>query len=109
MMPFEMTKNDFFFTMAGLLLLLGIVCFLMGLITLASRVLGSDIQRLATQTAKIIQKGISEEIAGLVGNAATLIESLNQLVHTTAGIGVFLMLVGMLLILASYLLVVRIV
>lgn len=108
-MPFEMTKNDFFFTMAGLLLLLGIVCFLMGLITLASRVLGSDIQRLATQTAKIIQKGISEEIAGLVGNAATLIESLNQLVHTTAGIGVFLMLVGMLLILASYLLVVRIV
>lgn len=109
MMPFEMTKNDFFFTMAGLLLLLGVVCFLIGLITLASRVLGSDIQRLATQTAKIIQKGISEEIAGLVGNAATLIESLNQLVHTTAGIGVFLMLVGMLLILASYLLVVRIV
>jgi len=108
-MPFEMTKNDFFFTMAGLLLLLGVVCFLIGLITLASRVLGSDIQRLATQTAKIIQKGISEEIAGLVGNAATLIESLNQLVHTTAGIGVFLMLVGMLLILASYLLVVRIV
>jgi len=108
-MPFEMTKNDFFFTMAGLLLLLGVVCFLMGLITLASRVLGSDIQRLATQTTKIIQKGISEEIAGLVGNAATLIESLNQLVHTTAGIGVFLMLVGMLLILASYLLVVRIV
>ncbi len=109
MMPFEMTKNDFYFTMAGLLLLLGVVCFLMGLITLASRVLGSDIQRLATQTAKMIQKGISEEIAGLVGNAATLIESLNQLVHTTAGIGVFLMLVGMLLILASYLLVVRIV
>ncbi|MGB9798609.1 MAG: hypothetical protein ACPLUL_00750 [Thermanaerothrix sp.] len=102
---FEMTKNDFFFTLAGLLLVLGVVCFLVGLITLASRVLGNDIQRLATQTAKMIQKGVSEEIAGLVGNAATLIESLNQLVHTTAGIGVFLMLVGMLLMLASYLLV----
>ncbi|WP_299028746.1 hypothetical protein [uncultured Thermanaerothrix sp.] len=109
MMPFEMTKNDFFFTMAGLLLLLGVVCFLSGLIILISRVLGSDVQRLAAQTAKMVQKGISEEIAGLVGNAATLIESLNQLVHTTAGIGVFLMLVGMLLILASYFLVVRIV
>jgi len=107
-MIFQMTKNDFFFTMAGILLLLGVVCFLVGLITLVSRVLGGDVRRLATQTAKMVQKGLSEEIAGLVGNAATLLDALNQLVRTAAGIGVFLMLMGLLLMLAAYWLVLKI-
>ncbi len=64
---------------------------------LISRVIGVGISKIANETKKIVQKGIAEEIAGLVGNASVLIESLNQLVQTSAGVGVFLVIIGALM------------
>ncbi len=102
MMFLEMTKNDFLLTTAGVALGLGVLMWLMGVIMLVSRVLGGDIKRIAEQTTRLAQKGIAEEIAGLVGNASTLIESLNQMIRTTAGIGVFLVIAGMLMVAAAF-------
>ncbi|WP_448334731.1 hypothetical protein [Bellilinea sp.] len=102
MMIFEMTKNDFLLTTAGVALALGVIMWLIGVIVLVSRVLGGEIKRIAEQTARLAQKGIAEEIAGLVGNASSLVESLNQLVRTSAGIGVFLVIAGMLMIAAAF-------
>ncbi len=98
----EMTKNDFLLTTAGVALALGVLMWLIGVIMLVSRVLGGDIKRIAEQTTRLAQKGIAEEIAGLVGNASTLIESLNQMIRTTAGIGVFLVIAGMLMVAAAF-------
>jgi len=76
---------------------LGGFAFFTGLVILLTRVLGGGINKIAKETQKIVQKGIAEEVAGLVGNASVLIESLNELVQTAAGIGVFLIIIGVLM------------
>ena len=101
-MVLEMSRNDFFFTMAGILLALGVLLLIIGVIVLITRALGGDIKKIASQTAQLAQKGIAEEVAGLVGNASTLMESLTDLVKTAAGVGTFLVLIGILLIAASF-------
>jgi hypothetical protein len=107
MMLLDMTKSEFVLTMAEFALGLGILLLLVGVIILVSRVLGGDVKQIAEQTARLAQKGIAEEIAGLVGNASTLVESLNQLVRTAAGVGVFLIVIGLLLMAAAYGLVIQ--
>ncbi len=60
----------------GLVLLgFGSISFFTGLFVLITRVLGGGINKIAKETQKIVQKGIAEEVAGLVGNASVLIES----------------------------------
>ncbi len=87
----------------GLVLLaVGALTFLIGMYILVSRVFGVGITKIANETKKIVQKGIAEEMAGLVGNASVLIESLNQLVQTSAGVGVFLVIMGALLMGGSF-------
>lgn len=77
--------------------LLGMATFISGLLTLALRAPGRDIRALASQTTKLAQKGIAEEISGLVGNATSLLDVINQLARTTAGIGLILTLLGLVL------------
>jgi hypothetical protein len=55
------------------------------------------VHTLAVQTNRLAQKGILDDVAGLVGNASTLLDATNQLVRTTTGIGVFMVIVGFLL------------
>jgi hypothetical protein len=57
-------------------------------------VAGGDLRTIARQTTALAQKGLTEEISGLVGNATALIAAVNDLVKTTSGIGIFLILVG---------------
>ena len=102
MILLEMSKNDFFLTMAGIALALGVILLLIGVVVLITRALGGDIKKIANQTAKLAQKGIAEEVAGLVGNAFTLTQSLNEMVRTAAGVGTFLVLVGIILMAAAF-------
>jgi hypothetical protein len=101
MMLLEMSKNDFLLTLAAIFLLLGVVLIVTGVVVLLTRTMGGDIKRIATQTAKLVQKGIAEEVAGLVGNASTLMQSLNDMVKTAAGVGSFLVIVGVILLAAA--------
>ncbi len=105
---FSMTVSDFLLTMASVLLFCGVVVMGIGILTLIGKLNGKEIRTIADQTTKIAQKGITEEISGLVGNARSLIEALEQMVKTTAGIGVFLVILGALLLVAAYVLVTRI-
>ncbi len=106
-MFFSMTFNDFILTMAGCLLLVGVIVLGIGIYILISRVVGKEIKTIANQTARLAQKGIAEDVAGLVGNASSLIDALNQLVKTSAGVGAFLILIGMCLMAAAYGLVIQ--
>jgi len=105
---FSMTVSDFLLTMASVLLFCGVVVMGIGILTLIGKLNGKEIRTIADQTAKLAQKGITDEISGLVGNARSLIEALDQMVKTTAGIGVFLVVLGALLLVAAYVLVTRI-
>jgi hypothetical protein len=102
MFPPAEVKDLMMLIMAGLLLLMAVISLFSGIITLVFRVNGKDIHTLASQTLRLAQKGVSDEVSGLVGNASALLEALNQLVKTTTGVGVFLILVSLLLFAGSY-------
>jgi hypothetical protein len=89
-----MDMSNLITLMAGTLFVLGTISMCFGLFTLVTKVIWGDLKTIAQQTAQIAQKGITDEIAGLVGNASNLIAALNKLVATAAGIGVFLFLFG---------------
>ncbi len=100
---FPYSAHELVFVLAAALTVLGVLSVGAGIVILVVRGAGTSIQTIATQTAKLAQKGIAEEISGLVGNASSLMESLNQLVRTSAGIGIFLVLFGFIMLVAAYL------
>lgn len=79
----------------ALFFFMGMVTFISGILIIVFRASSGDIKSLAIQTARLAQKGVTEDIAGLVGNASDLIESMNQLVRTTRGVGLFLTFLGL--------------
>lgn len=93
--------------MAGGMFLLGIGTFIIGVLILIAGSWWQDLRTLTTQTTRIAQKGITEEISGLVGNASALLNSINEMVHTTTGIGVFLTIIGLLMMVVTFLLVIN--
>jgi hypothetical protein len=85
----------------GVIFILGVFTFLIGIIILASKALSKDLRTISAQTTELAKKGIAEDVSGLVGNASALMNSLEQLVKTATGIGVFMVLLGIILIVAS--------
>jgi hypothetical protein len=96
------TAHEFLMTMATILFLIGLISIGIGIFILASQAVGKNVQIIANQTTKLAQKGISEDISGLVGNASALLEALNQLVRSTAGIGIFLIIISLVLFAGAY-------
>lgn len=97
-----MTANDFILSMAVGLLCAGLLSIFAGIMVLLTKIAGKDMQTIAEQTVKMAQKGLAEDVAGLVGNASALIDAMNGLVKSVTGIGVFLVLVGFLLLAGAY-------
>jgi hypothetical protein len=91
------SSQDILLSMSVTLFFLGVIITVTGVVILVTRAIGRDVKTLATQTTKLVQKGLAEDVAGLVGNASTLLDAVNQLTRTTAGVGVFLTIFGMLL------------
>lgn len=90
------------------LFLLGAITLLIGILLLVTRSAGKEVRALTTQTAQLAKKGIAEDVAGLVGNASNLLNATNDLVRTSAGIGVFLAILGFLLMIGATWLVLKI-
>ena len=88
---------DLIFFMVMALFTLGAISFVTGILILAIRASGKDVKALVAQTSQLAQKGLAEDVAGLVGNASGLLDAMNQLVKTTAGVGVFLTILGVIL------------
>ena len=79
----------------------GCISFVLGIVILILRSGSKEIRTLAKQSTNLAQKGFAEEVAGLVGNASTLLTATNELIKTVAGIGVFLTLLGVALMIVS--------
>jgi hypothetical protein len=77
------------------LFLLGCVTFATGVIILVTRSLSRDVNTIANQTTQLVQKGLAEDVAGLVGNASALLNTTSEMVRTAAGIGVFFTILGL--------------
>jgi hypothetical protein len=102
------STDEILMIMAVVLFLMGVTFTLIGILILTVRVSGKDVRTLALQTTRLAQKGIAEDIAGLVGNASNLLSALNDMVRTTAGIGVFITVIGLILMVSASVLALKI-
>jgi hypothetical protein len=100
--------RDIQLAMAICLFVLGLITFGSGIFILVFSTLGRDMRTLATTSAKLAQKGIAEEVAGLVGNVSSLLSAMNGMVHTASGIGLFMTIIGLAMMVASYYLIFQI-
>jgi hypothetical protein len=107
-MMFELSVNDFVFTLAGVVLFLGVIAFIVGLFTLAFKITTGDYAKISNQSAKLISKGLTDDVSDLMGNASSLLESLTQMSKTRAGVGMFLIIVAFVLFVVAYYLVSRV-
>lgn len=94
--------RDIQLAMAISLFVLGLVTFGIGIFILVFSTMGRDMRTLATTTAKLAQKGIAEEVAGLVGNVSSLLNAMTSMVRTASGIGLFMAILGLAMMFASY-------
>lgn len=83
------------------LFLLGAATFILGLRILLIDIFGEQ-NKLLAQANRLAQKGMSEALAGLVGNASILLNTINEMVRTRRGIGVTLLFFGAILMIASF-------
>jgi hypothetical protein len=102
---FSNNLYDFINIVVMSLTLLGVSAIIAGILTLVTRASGKAVQTIANQAARLGQKGMVDDISGLVGNASALVEALNQLVKTSAGIGMFLVLFGFIMLVSAFLMV----
>ncbi len=87
---------------------MGVISFIIGIFTLAFKVNNEDFNEISAETAKLIDKGISEDISSMVGNASSLLQSINEMAKTKAGVGIFLMIVAFALLGCAYFLITKI-
>lgn len=99
---FPITIPEFIMTMAACLFIMGLLCAGSGVFILVTRAFSKDLRTIAQQTTRLAQKGITDDVSGLVGNASALVNAVNDLVKTTSGVGVFLILIGFLFVSAAY-------
>ncbi len=97
-----LSLSDFQVLIAVALFILGCLCVLLGAFVLIGRGNTGDVKMLAAHTARLAQKGLAEEVTGLVNGASALVAGLNDLVRTSNGTGVFLITLGLMMIGASY-------
>jgi hypothetical protein len=63
---------------------------------------GEAVHSIASQAKRLAQKGLAEEVSGLVGNASSLVDAVNQLVRTNAGVGIFLVVFGFVMVFGAF-------
>lgn len=76
------------------LFLLGITTLVTGIIVLLTRTMGKDLRSITAEASKLAKKGMVDDLSGLVGNASALLSASSQMVKTTAGVGIMLILLG---------------
>lgn len=105
---FGFTVNDLILILSFVILAMGVITFIVGIFTLAFKINSEDFNEISSQTAKILNKGMSEDISGMIGNASSLLQSINEMARTKAGVGMFLLIVAFILLGCAYFLITRI-
>jgi hypothetical protein len=97
--------------LAGMLGLTGFVACVMGLRTMLASDYQKTMRTLSVQSTQIGQKGLLSDvaIAPMLEAASRLIEAVNQLVRTAVGIGVFLCVAGVGMMVTGFFLAVRLI
>lgn len=100
MIPLSLT--DVQVLIASSVFVLGLLCIVLGIVVLVTRGYSREVKALASHTARIGQKGLTQDVAGLVQSASELVNAINGLVRTASGVGVFLISLGLLMLAGAY-------
>jgi hypothetical protein len=94
--------DEAFMWMATIVFFIGVVVLLAGIVILIVQASGRNLKTVSESVSKLAQRGIAEDVAGLVGNASSLMNSMNEIVRSSAGIGITLIITGIALMGAAY-------
>ena len=94
--------DEAFMWMATIVFFVGVVVLLAGIIILIVEASGKNVKTVSESVSKLAQRGIAEDVAGLVGNASSLMNSMNDMVRSSSGIGITLIITGAALMAAAY-------
>ena len=98
-----LTSPDHFrLVFAYTLFLFGLTFIGAGFWRLLSVSLNAQAKTLAAQTVRIGQKALSDDITRVTQATQQLLESVNTLLRTAAGVGAFLIFIGLIMLAASY-------
>ncbi|MCC7359054.1 MAG: hypothetical protein IT317_06240 [Anaerolineales bacterium] len=81
---------------------LGLAAIIAGLVILIAGPYRQEAKILAEQSAKIGQKGLTSDISLVTQSATALVDAVNNLIRTTSGNAVVLIIVGVISELAAY-------
>jgi hypothetical protein len=97
-----LTANNLVLTLSGAVLVLAIISFLVGLFTLTFKISSGEFSEISAHSAKIMSKGLTDDVSELVGNASSLLESIAAMTKTKAGVGIFLIIVSFVFLIIAY-------
>lgn len=100
-MPLPLTRDLALFIFAVAWFVFGAGTFGAGLLIILNRTLSREVRTVSAQTHRLMQKGLTEQMSGLIGNASMLVSSVSDLVRTTTGTGVIVMVIGLAMMLCS--------
>lgn len=87
---------------AATLFFVGCLCLLLGILLLVTRGYSREVSSIAAHTAKLGQKGITQDITGLVASASDLVASINDLSRTASGVAFMLIAIGLGMVAGAY-------
>jgi hypothetical protein len=78
------------------------LCLLAGIVILISRSFSKEMRTLADTSSELSKRAINHDMTSLSNSVAEILATVNQMMKTAAGVGAFLILVGVGLMAAAY-------
>lgn len=82
---------------ALLLVIIGFVSLIFGLVVLTKKALSRDLEEVTAEASKLAKKGLLSDVGSSLQSASFLVKEMTELMKTTRGIGLTLIIVGIIL------------
>jgi hypothetical protein len=99
---FSLTANDFVLTLAGVIVILGVISFVIGLFTLAFKVNNGDFNDITSSSAKLAEKGLTDDVSQLVDGISQILKSITEMTKTKVGVGIFMVIISFIMFVVAY-------
>ena len=82
---------------AALLVIIGFVSLIFGLVVLTKKALSKDLEEVTAEASKLAKKGLLTDVGSSLQSASFLVKEMTELMKTTRGIGLTLIIIGIIL------------
>ncbi len=82
---------------AALLVIIGFISLIIGLVVLTKKALSKDLEEVAAEATKLAKKGLLTDVGSSLQSASFLVKEMTELLKTTRGIGLTMIIIGIML------------